>query len=123
MGVISASAFNTASSAIGATSTRPNTKPPCRLAHSAIGGSRRNEGAPRRSAAAINSPTHITMIGNASTCGRARRCGTVSASAAAMKTSVVLSLKCRLRNFANNANVAAVAVAASTTGPLQPEIA
>jgi len=63
------------------------------------------------------------MIGIASTCGRAKRCGTVSASAAAMKTSAVLWLKCRLRNFANNANVAAMALAASTTGPLQPAIA
>jgi hypothetical protein len=63
------------------------------------------------------------MIGIASTCGRAKRCGMVSASAAAMKTSAVLWLKCRLRNFANNANVAAIALAASTTGPLQPLIA
>ncbi len=63
------------------------------------------------------------MTGNASTCGRASRCGTVSASAAAMNTSVVLSLSRLLRNLASSANVTAIAVAAVTTGPLQPATA
>ena len=61
------------------------------------------------------------MTGIASTCGRASRCGTVSASAAATNTSVVLSLRCRLRNLVSSAKVAAIAPAASTTGPLQPD--
>ena len=63
------------------------------------------------------------MTGIASTCGRARRCGTVSTSAAATNTSVVLSLKCRFRNFVNSAKVAAIAAAEITTGPLQPNSA
>ncbi len=93
------------------------------MAHSAISGKSQNAGAPRRSAAATSPPTHATMIGNASTCGRANRCGTVNASAAATNTSVVLSLSHLQRNFVSNANVAAIAAAAITTGPLQPAAA
>ena len=48
---------------------------------------------------AINPPTQATITGSASTCGRANRCGTVSASAAATNTSVVLSRRCRLTRF------------------------
>ena len=116
-------ALTTASSAIGAISTSPNTKPPCRLAHSTISGSNQNDGARRRAAAAINPPTHSTITGIASTCGRASRCGTVSASAPATNTRVVLSLSRRFRNLASSANVAAMALAASTTGPVQPATA
>ena len=63
------------------------------------------------------------MTGMASTCGRANRCGMVSANAAAMNTRVVLSLRRRLRNLASRPKVAAIAEAATTTGPLQPEMA
>jgi len=115
-----ASTLTKASSAIGAIITRPKTKPPCRLAHSAINGSIRNGGASWLSAAAIMPPIHATMSGNASTCGRARICGAVSASAAATKTSAAVSLKVRLKYLASSANVAALAAAASTTGPFHP---
>ena len=37
-----------------------------------------------------------------------------------MNTSVVLSLNLRLTNFVSSAKVVDIAIAASTTGPLQP---
>ena len=83
--------------AIGAIIMRPKTKPPWTLAHSAISGSSQNDGAVRRSAAAISSPIQTTMMGKASTCGRANRCGAVSASATATKINAALSLKLRTR--------------------------
>jgi hypothetical protein len=85
-----------------------------------MSGSIRQGGASCLSAAAIRPPTHATMTGNASTCGRARICGVVSATAMATKTSAALSLKLRHRNLANSANAAALAAAANTTGPLHP---
>jgi hypothetical protein len=97
-------------------------KPPCRLAQRAISGSSQKDGAARRSAAAINPLIHATMTGRASTCGRAKRCGAVKANAAVTKMIVAVSLKCRLRSFAKSAKVTALAAAASTTGPLQPNI-
>ena len=74
------SAFHSASNANAPTSTRPNTNPPCRFAHTAINGSSHGDGASPRSLA-DNSPfAHASMIGSTSTCGRARKCPIESAS-------------------------------------------
>jgi hypothetical protein len=76
------SAFHSASSPNAPTSTRPNTKPPCRLAHKAIHGSSHGDGASPRPLADISPLAHTSMIGSTSTCGRARKCPIESTSTA-----------------------------------------
>ena len=52
---------------------KPNIKLPCRLAHNAITGSRRKDGAASASRAAKRAPAHSTKSGRASRWGRASR--------------------------------------------------